>query len=60
MVTAAMKLKDTFLPWKESYDQRRQHIQKQRRYFSNKGLSSQGSGFSSSHVWMLELDDNES
>ena len=34
MVTAGMKLKDT--PWKESYDQARQHIQKQRHYFGNK------------------------
>ena len=39
-------------PWKESYDQPRQHIQKQRHYFANKGPSSQGYGFSSSHVWM--------
>ena len=51
MVTAAMKLK-TLTPWKESYDQPRQHIKKQRYYFANKGLSSQGYGFSSSHVWM--------
>ena len=50
MVTAAMKLKDT--PWKESYDQPRQHIKKQRHYFTNKDLSNQGYGFSSSHVWM--------
>ena len=35
-----------------SYDQLRQHIEKQRHYFVNKGLSSQGYGFSSSHVWM--------
>ena len=34
----------------------RQHIKKQRHYFANKGLSSQGYGFSSSHVWMWELD----
>ena len=34
-------------PWKESYDQPRQHIKKQRHYFANKGLSSQGYGFSS-------------
>ena len=47
MVIAAMKLIDT--PWKESYDQPRQHIKKQRHYFANKGLSSQGYGFSSSH-----------
>ena len=44
------KKKDT--PWKESYDQPRQHIKKQRHYFANKGLSSQGYGFSNSHVWM--------
>ena len=51
MVTAAMKLK-TLTPWKESYDQPRQHIEKQRHYFVNKGPSSQGYDFSSSHVWM--------
>ena len=39
-------------PWKQSYDQPRQHIKKQRYYFANKGLSSQGYGFSSGHVWM--------
>ena len=39
-------------PWKESYDQPRQHIKKQRHYFANKGLQSQNYGFSSSHVWM--------
>ena len=50
MVIAVMKLKDT--PWKESYDQPRQHIKKQRHYFVNKHPSSQGYGFSSSHVWM--------
>ena len=43
-------------PWKEGYDQPRQHIKKQRHYFANKGLSSQGYGFSSGHVWMWELD----
>ena len=58
MVTASMKLKDT--PWKESYDQSRYYIQKQRHYFANKGPSSQGYGFSSSHVWMWELDSKES
>ena len=42
----------TLTPWKESYDQPRQHIQKQGYYFANKGLSSQGNGFSSSHVWL--------
>ena len=47
-------------PWKESYNQPSQHIQKQRHYFVNKGPSSQGYGFSSSHVWMWELDCEES
>ena len=40
------------IPWKKSYDQPRQHIQKQRYYFAKKGPSSQGYGFFSSHVWM--------
>ena len=35
MVIAAMKLK-MLTPWKESYDQPRQHIKKQRHYFANK------------------------
>ena len=51
MVTAAMKLKDS-CSWKKSYDQPRQHIERQRHYFVNKGPSSQIYGFSSSHVWM--------
>ena len=54
-----MKLKDAY-PWKESYDQPRQRIKKQRHYFVNKGPSSQGYGFSSGHVWMRELDYKES
>ena len=37
----------------------RQHIKKQRHYFVNKGPSSQGYGFSSSHVWMWKLDYKE-
>ena len=48
MVTAVMKLKMP-PPWKESYDQPRQHIKKQRHCFANKDLSSQSYGFSSSH-----------
>jgi len=47
-------------PWKESYDQPWLHIQKHRHYFANKGLSSQGYGFSCGHVWMWELDCEES
>ena len=58
MVIAAMKLKDT-TPWK-NYDQHRQYSKKQRHYFANKDMSSQGYGFSSGHVWMLELDCEES
>ena len=60
MVTAAMKLKDA-TPWKKIYDQPRQYIKKQRRYFANKGPSSQGYGFSSSHVrcesWTIKKDE---
>jgi len=55
MVTAAMKLKDTY-SWKKSYDNPRQHIKKQRHYFADKGLSSLSYSFSNSHVWMWELD----
>ena len=58
MVTAAMKLKD--VPWKKSYGQPRQHIKKQRHYFANKGTSSQSYGFSSSQVWIWELDNKGS
>ena len=46
-------------PWKKSYDQPKQHIKKQMT-FANKGPSSQSYGFSSSHVWMWELDYKES
>ena len=52
--------KKTLTPWKESYDQPRQHIKKQRPYFANKGPSSQSYGFSTSRVWMWELDYKES
>ena len=50
----------TLTPWKESYDQSRQHIKKQSYYFANKGPSNQSYGFFSSHVWMWELDCKES
>ena len=60
MVTAPLKLKDIFAPWKKSYGQPRQHIKKQRYYFVKRVLSSQSYGFSSSHVWMWELDYTES
>ena len=48
MVIAAMKLKDAY---SLEDDQPRDHIEKQRHYFVNKDPSSQGYGFSSSHVW---------
>ena len=38
----------------------RQHIKKQRHCFANKGPSSQSFGFSSSHIWVWELDYKES
>jgi len=41
-------------------DKHRQHIKKQRHYFVNKGPGSQSYGFSSSHVWLWELDHKES
>ena len=47
-------------PWKKRYERPRQHIKKQRHDFANKGLSSQGYGFSNSHVQMWELDYKES
>ena len=54
-----MKFKHTY-SLKKSYDQHRQHIKKQRHYYANKGPSSQSYDFSSSHVWMWELDHKES
>jgi len=60
MVTAAMKVKDAYSLeeklWPTYFNQ---HIEKQRHYFASKGLSSQGHGFSSGHVWMWELDCEE-
>ena len=46
-------------PWKESWDKPRQCIKKQRHHFANKGLYSQSYGFSSSYLWVLELEDKE-
>ena len=56
MTTVAMKLK-TLVLWKESYDKPRQYIKKQRQHFSDKGQYSYG--FSSSHIWMWQLNDKE-
>ena len=47
-------------PWKESYDQPRQHVKKQRFYFADQSPYSQIYGFSSGHVWMWQLDCKES
>ena len=47
-------------PWKNSYDQPRQHIKKRRHSFADKGPSSQSYGFSSGQVWMWALDCEES
>ena len=58
IVTAATKLKDT-CSVKEKLFQPRQHIKRERHYFADKGPSSQSYGFSSSHVWMWELDHKE-
>ena len=57
MVTAAMKLR-TLAPWKKSYDQPRQHIQKQRHYLGNKGPSSQSYGFSS-ESWTIKKSEHQ-
>ena len=46
------EIKRMLTPWKETYDQPRQHIKKQKHYFANKGPSSQSYGFPSGHVWM--------
>ena len=53
-----MKLKDA-CSLEESYDQPRKHIKERRHHFANKGLSSQSYGFSSSYVWVWELDHKE-
>ena len=50
----------TLAPWKKSCDKTRQCIIKQRLYFADKGPYSQSYGSSSSHVWMWELDHEES
>ena len=40
------------VPWKKSFDQRRQHIKMQRHFFANKVPSSHSYGFSSSYEWI--------
>ena len=46
----------TLAPWKKSYDQPWEYMKE----FANKGQSSPNYGFSSSRVWMWELDYKES
>ena len=53
------KMKRHLLLVKDSYDRPRHRIQKQRHHFANKDPSSESCGFSSSHVWMWELDYKE-
>ena len=53
------KIKKMLALLKKSYDKPRQHIKKQSHHFADKGPSSQGYGFPSSHVWMWELDHKE-
>ena len=48
-----------FTPWKESYDKPKRHIKKQRHHFADEDPSSQSYSFSSSYVWMWELDHKE-
>ena len=52
--------KMTLASWKKGSEQPKQHIKKQRHYFANKSPSSQGYGFSNSHVWMWDLNYKES
>ena len=50
------EIKRRLCPWKKSYDEPRQYIEKQRHEFDYKDLYSQSYDFSSSHVWIWELD----
>ena len=59
MVTATMELKDAY-SLEEKLWLTYQHIKRQRHHFADKSSSSQSHGFSSSHVWMWELDHKES
>ena len=54
------EIKRYLLLGKKNYDQPRQHIKRERHYFANIGPSNQSYGFSSSHIWMWELDYKES
>ena len=58
-MTAAMKLRCLLLG-RKAMSNLDSLLKKKRHYITNKAPSSQGYGFSSSHVWMWELDYNES
>ena len=58
MVTVAMKLKDAY-SLKVMTNPDNPDIKRQRHYFANKSPSSQNYGFSSSHIWMWDLDHKE-
>ena len=58
-VTTAMKLKDACSWEGKLWPKPRQHIKKHRHHFADKGPYSQSYGFSSSHVWMWNLDSKE-
>ena len=59
MVTAAMKLKDHLLLGWKAMNKLYRVLKSKRHYFANKGPSSQSYGFSSSHVWLWELEHKE-
>ena len=52
----SLEIKRHLLLGRKAMTPPRQHIKKQRHYFTNKGPSSPGYGFSSGVVWMWELD----
>ena len=54
------EIRKMLAPWKKSYGKPRYHNKKLRYYFANKGPSSQSYGFSSSPVWIWELEHKES
>ena len=56
MVTVTMKI---LAPWKENCDKARKHIKKQKHQFADKSLYSQSYDFSSSRIWIWELDHKE-
>ena len=58
MVTAVMNFKNA-CSLEEKLWQTKWHIKKQRHHFADKGSYSQNYGFSSSHLWMWELDHKE-